>query len=67
MDRDTAMRAAVARYHAELMRVDPGQEDGVLGASVRQDARYAVDGALAAAAQTVLDTAQQFGLDTASW
>lgn len=58
---------AMQRYRAELDRVDPEHEDGILGASVNQDARAAVDDTLRAAAQAVLAAGRAWGKDTSCW
>lgn len=64
---DASFRAAVKRYQEELLRVDPEQEDGILGASVNQDARAAVDGGVRAAASALLDAGRACGMDTTGW
>lgn len=61
------VRAAIDRYHAALKRVDPSGADGILGASVNQDARAAVDDELRAAAQALLDAGRTEGHKVSLW
>lgn len=61
---DERLQEAARRYQAELDRVDPEHEDGILGASVNQDARAAVDDAMRGAAWALLGVGRALGMDT---
>lgn len=67
MDAHAAMQEAARRYRLELERVDPDGQGGPLGASVNQDARYAVDDMLRAAAADFLKAGAAVGCDTSRW
>lgn len=67
VDSIAAMQEAARRYRLELERVDPEGEDGILGASVNQDARAAVDAAVRETAAALLEAGAAAGCDTARW
>jgi hypothetical protein len=59
--------AAHDRYFDALERADPDGVGGPLGASVNQDAKYAVSGEVREAAAAFLAAGQALGKDTSQW
>lgn len=67
MNAEETFSATLKQYRAELDRVDPEHEDGILGASVNQDAKGAVDGRVRDAAIALLEAGRAWGKDTSRW